>query len=191
MVKKGLLVVISAPSGGGKTTVIRKVLESGNGNYQYSISATTRTQRTNERNGHDYLFITLEEFNQKRQSGEFVEWAEVHDNYYATPKAQLEKWLNEGKIVLLDLDVDGGLAVKRKYRDSSLLIFIKPPSYQSLVQRLQNRKTENQDQINKRLERFPKEMEKSKYYDHCIVNEDLNTTVNQIIKIIESHNNKV
>ncbi|MFQ5752607.1 MAG: guanylate kinase [bacterium] len=184
MGKRGLLVVISSPSGGGKTTIIRKVLASGNGNFRYSISVTTRKRRLNEKNGHDYYFLSLDDFITKQKGGEFVEWAEVHGNYYATPKAQLEHWLTEGRIVFLDLDVDGGLEIKKKYRDSSTLIFIKPPSFQRLVQRLKERKTESQAQIDKRLERFPKEIMKSNSYDYCIVNENLNKTVHEIIEII-------
>ncbi len=180
----GLLVVISSPSGGGKTTIIHKVLATGNHNYRYSISATTRPRRGNERDGEDYFFLTLDEFNTKRDRGEFVEWAEVHGNYYATPKWQLDKWLAEGRIVLLDLDVDGGLAIKNRYRNLAVLIFINPPSYQSLVERLKSRQTESLAQIDKRLQRYPKEIEKSRQYDYCIVNEQLDSTVQEILNII-------
>lgn len=184
METSGLLVVISSPSGGGKTTIIHKVLATGNSNYRYSISATTRPRRGNERDGADYFFLTLNEFNEKRDIGEFVEWAEVHGDYYATPKWKLDQWLAEGRIVLLDLDVDGGLAIKESYRDLAVLIFINPPSYQSLVERLKSRQTESQAQIEKRLQRYPKEIEKSKHYDYRIVNEQLDSTVQEIIKII-------
>lgn len=187
MQTKGLLVVISAPSGGGKTTIIRQVLAAGNDNYRYSISATTRPRRGNERHGKDYFFLTTEEFEARRARGEFVEWAEVHGHYYGTPKQQLDKWLAEGRIVFLDLDVDGGLQIKKKYQDSAVLIFIDPPSYESLVERLQNRHTENREQIDKRLQRYPKEMEKAQDYDYRIVNEDLDSTVNEIKKIVNHH----
>ena len=183
----GLLVVVSSPSGGGKTTIIRRVLAMGNNNYRYSISATTRPRRGNERHGEDYFFLTLDEFNAKRERGEFVEWAEVHGNYYATPKLQLDQWLVQGRVVLLDLDVDGGLAIKSRYHDLAVLIFINPPSYQSLVERLKSRQTESQAQIDKRLQRYPKEIEKSRHYDYQIVNEQLSSTVQEIIKIINDH----
>ncbi len=193
--QKGLLAVISSPSGGGKTSIIRRVLADSNGNYRYSISATTRPQRSNEVHGKDYYFLSLDEFNRKKAAGEFVEWAEVHGNYYATPRVQLDEWLGKGKIVLLDLDVDGGLQIKRKYGAAAVLIFIKPPSFQSLVQRLKERQTESDAQIEERLKRYPKEIAKSQLYDHRITNEQLDATVDEIVKIInyalENRNSKV
>ena len=188
MGRKGLLVVISAPSGGGKTTVIRRVLASGNGNFKYSISATTRRIRAGEVDGQDYHFLSLEGFKDKKEQGGFVEWAEVHGNYYATPRKPIEKWLNEGKTVFLDLDVNGGLEVKKDFNDSALLIFIKPPSVESLVQRLRGRKTETQHEIDKRLKRVPEEMHKSQRYDYQILNEDLDNTKTEILEIIRNHN---
>jgi guanylate kinase len=187
MNKKGLLVVISAPSGGGKTTIIQKVFESGNGNFRYSISATTRPRRPNEINGQHYYFMDVNTFMQKKASGEFVEWAEVHGDYYATPKAPLESWLSEGNIVFLDLDVNGGLEIKKKYGDSALLLFIKPPSLQSLVERLKERKTESKAEISKRLERYPKELKKAEYYDYQIVNEKLEQTIQNVLDIVKKH----
>jgi guanylate kinase len=188
MGRKGLLVVISAPSGGGKTTVIRKVLASGNDHFRYSISATTRPLRAGEVDGQDYHFLSLEEFKDKKEQGEYVEWAEVHGNYYATPRKPIEKWLNKGKTVFLDLDVKGGLEVKKYFNDSALLIFIKPPSVESLVQRLRGRKTETQHEIDKRLKRVPEEMHKSQRYDYQILNEDLDNTKTEILEIIRNHN---
>ncbi len=187
MERSGLLVVISAPSGGGKTTILRRVFASGNGNFAYSISATTRARRPVEIDGRDYLFMSLEEFNQKRASGEFVESAEVHGHYYATPRRPLQKWLEQGKLVFLDLDVDGGLEVKRQFGDKSLLIFIKPPSFESLVERLNLRDTETPAEIDKRMQRYPKEMAKSKDYDYCIVNSDIEVTVSEVIGLIRQH----
>lgn len=187
MGKKGLLVVISAPSGSGKTTILRKVFESGNGNFRYSISATTRPQRPEEKNGRDYHFLSVDEFRKKRSKSEFIEWAEVHGNYYATLKNPIKKWLDDGKLVFLDLDVHGGLEVKKQFGDSSILIFVKPPSFQSLIQRLKDRKTETQAEIEKRLERYPEEMKKSEYYDYHIVNEDLEQTIKNILQVIDKH----
>ncbi|RMD90736.1 MAG: guanylate kinase [Calditrichaeota bacterium] len=184
---KGFLVVISAPSGGGKTTIIRKVLENQDPDFQYSISVTTRPRRLNEQNGKDYYFIDTKTFKQKKQAGEFVEWAEVHGHYYATPRKPLDQWLKEGKIVFLDLDVQGGLEIKKKYGESAVLIFVKPPSRQRLVERLKNRKTESDEQIAKRLERFPVEMEQAKYYDYQIVNENLEDTVKEVLRIVQKH----
>jgi len=190
MGRKGLLVVISAPSGGGKTTVIRRVLASGNDNFTYSISATTRRLRAGEVDGQDYHFLSLEEFNHKKEKGEFVEWAEVHGNYYATPRTPIQKWLNEGRTVLLDLDVNGGLEVKKDFKDSALLIFIKPPSVESLVYRLKGRKTETQAEIDKRLTRVPEEMSKSHQYQYRILNEDLDITTTEVLRVIKNHNHR-
>lgn len=187
MADKGLLVVISSPSGGGKTTIIRKVLASGHGDYQYSISTTTRQRRANEVEGKDYFFLSETEFEEKKLKGEFVEWAKVHGNYYATPKRQLEQWLEQGKIVLLDLDVEGGVAIKERFGESALLIFVRPPSFESLKQRLQKRKTESEEEINRRLQRYPSETKKAELYDYQIVNADLDTTVKEIIEIITHH----
>lgn len=187
MTGKGLLVVISSPSGGGKTTIIRKVLASGNGNFRYSISATTRQQRKNEVDGQDYYFLDKNEFERKRDRGEFAEWAEVHGHFYATPKKPLENWLREGKLVFLDLDVDGGVAIKEHFGGAALLIFVRPPSFESLRERLQKRKTESAEEIDKRLERYPKEIEKAEHYDYQIVNADLKTTVDEILEIIAQH----
>ncbi len=187
MKKSGLLVVISAPSGGGKTTIIQKVLEKGDDDCRYSISATTREQRAGEIQNRDYYFLTQREFEKKKQNGEFVEWAEVHGNYYGTLKAPLERWLREGKLVFLDLDVYGGLEVKKYYGNSALLIFIKPPSFESLRQRLKDRNTETDAQIEKRLQRYPFEMELSEKYDFVTTNYDINKTVETILEIIQNN----
>lgn len=184
MRRRGLLVIISSPSGGGKSSVIQKVLETRNGHFRYSISATTRRRRPDEEDGRDYHFLDYENFIGKRQNDEFVEWAEVHGDLYATPKARIDVWLEEGCVVFLDVDVDGGLEIKRQYGTDTVLIFIKPPSFESLVRRLKARNTESQTQIDKRLSRFPKETMKSKYYDHIVVNENLIKTAQDILQIV-------
>lgn len=189
MSKKGLLVVISAPSGGGKTTIIQRVLDSANDDFRYSVSVTTRPRRPNEVDRSDYYFVDINKFQEHLKRGEFVEWAEVHGDYYATPKSILDKWLNESKIILLDVDVDGGLEIKNEYKDLSVLIFIKPPSLESLIQRLKSRKTENEAEIEKRLQRVPKEMEKADFYDYQIVNENLDETVQSVLDIVRKHKN--
>ncbi len=187
MSARGILVVISAPSGGGKTTILRKVLESADDNFRYSISVTTRPKRTGEVDGRDYYFTSLNEFERQRERGEFVEWAEVHGHYYATPRKPIERWLSEGRIVLTDLDVYGGLQVKQHFGDSALLIFVRPPSYDSLLERLRRRNTESREEIEKRLTRYPDEMQKSEQYDHVCVNDDIDTTTRKIIELINNH----
>lgn len=189
MSKKGLLVVISAPSGGGKTTIIRRVLDSANDDFRYSVSVTTRPRRPNEVDRSDYYFVDINKFQEHLKRGEFVEWAEVHGDYYATPKSILDKWLSECKIIFLDVDVDGGLEIKNEYKDLSVSIFIKPPSLESLIQRLKSRKTENEAEIEKRLQRVPKEMEKADFYDYQIVNEKLDETVQSVLDIVRKHKN--
>ena len=190
MKRRGLLVIISSPSDGGKTTIIKKVLEKADNDFVYSISATTRAKRPTEEHGRDYYFISLNEFKAKRRRREFLEWAEVHEDYYATPKAPVENWLESGKLVLLDLDVDGGLQVKKKHKDA-LLIFVNPPSFNSLIDRLKERKTESEKEIKKRLERYPKEIKKSEHYDYQIVNENLEETTRRILQIINNRYNKI
>jgi len=187
MQKEGLLVIISAPSGGGKTAILQKVFCTGNDTFRYSISVTTRSRRPGEVDGRDYHFISMDEFRRRRAAGDFVEWAEVHGNYYATPRPPLLSWLAEGKLVFLDLDVDGGLQVKKQFGDSALLIFVKPPSFESLVERLNLRDTETEAEINLRLQRFPKEMAKSEEYDFCVINSDLERTVAEVLRMIEQH----
>lgn len=180
---KGLLCVISSPSGGGKTTIVREILKKKH-SFQYSVSATTRPRRKNEVNGRDYYFLNDEEFRKKIKKGEFVEWAEVYGYLYGTPKAMVEKALRENKVVLLDLDVCGGLEVKRKYPDSSVLIFLDPPSMQSLLERLKKRKTDTEQEIRKRMKRVPEEVEKAKLYDFRVVNKDIKNSVEKIMHII-------
>jgi len=186
MGKSGLLIVISAPSGGGKTTILNKLLEHDK-DFKYSISATTRNKRLNEVDGEDYHFVTLSEFEEMKRKGLFVEWAEVHGDYYGTPVRPIMKWLEEGKFVFMDLDVDGGLQVKQKFRDKALLIFVQPPSYDRLLARLQSRNTETPQQIEKRLSRYPKEMKRGKQYDYQVVNENVDETTKEIIEIIKKH----
>jgi len=185
MEREGLLVIISAPSGGGKTTILRKVFRSGNDAFRYSISVTTRSRRLGEVDGQDYHFITRDEFFRRRAAGDFVEWAEVHGNYYATLRSPLRLWLAEGKLIFLDLDVDGGLKVKKLFGDLALLIFVKPPTFQSLVERLNLRDTETEAEIEVRLQRYPKEIARSEEYDVCIINSNLDNTVAEVLHVIE------
>ena len=158
MIKEnGLLVVLSSPSGGGKTTVIKKVIHL-NPDYLYSISMTTRSMRTGEENGRDYWFVSEEEFAESIKAGNFVEYEKVHGCYYGTPITKISEWVDQQKIVFLDLDVYGALRLKEKFENRALLIFLKPPDEKSLVNRLVNRSTETQQQIEKRLTRMPEEI---------------------------------
>ncbi len=176
--------VISAPSGGGKTTVIHEILKTNDDLFQYSISATTRKPRSHEQDGVDYYFISEDEFKKRIEAGEFIEWAQVHGHYYGTPKKPIDDAIASGKIIFLDIDVQGGLEVKKKYGDDALLIFIMPPSIEELEKRLRGRKTDSDEEIAKRLAAVPVEIEKSKYYDAVVVNNDLSETVQKVKDMI-------
>jgi guanylate kinase len=182
--ENGLLVVLSSPSGGGKTTVIKKVIHL-NPDYLYSISMTTRSMRTGEENGRDYWFVSEEEFAESIKAGNFVEYEKVHGCYYGTPITKISEWVDQQKIVFLDLDVYGALRLKEKFENRALLIFLKPPDEKSLVNRLVNRSTETQQQIEKRLTRMPEEIKMAEEFDSIVINEDLDDTIKQVKLIVE------
>ena len=179
--ERGLLVVFSAPSGGGKSTVIREVMKRRAGQYKYSLSATTRPPRKNEINGEHYSFLSDDEFFRKRDNGEFLEWAMVHDNYYATPIAPIEKNIADKEIVLLDIDVQGGLAVKERLKNDAFLIFLAPPSRGLLEKRLRARQTDHESVINRRLEAVTNEMKYAEQYDVTIINDKLDETIEKVL----------
>jgi len=184
---KGLLVILSSPSGGGKTSVIQKLLKAQDHHFRYSVSATTRKPRAGEVDGIDYFFLTEEQFKVEIDHNEFIEWERVHNYYYGTPRHQIEEWLRDKETVLLDIDVQGGLRIKLEYPDNCVTIFIAPPSIDELIKRLQNRKTDSQGEIETRLQRVPLEMEKGKHYDHVIVNNNLEETMSKVIEVINLH----
>jgi guanylate kinase len=181
---KGLLVVLSSPSGGGKTTVIKRMVEDNDENYVYSVSMTTRPIRGGEVSGVDYLFISHDKFMEMIRQNRFIEYERVHDCYYGTPRAPIENWIDQGVTVFLDLDVLGALRLKRQFGDSALLIFLKPPNEKVLLQRLQRRSTETPAQIARRLERVTAEMAKADDFDVVIVNENLEKTIQKLKKAI-------
>jgi guanylate kinase len=162
-------------------------LASGDPDFQYSVSATTRSPRAGEVNGRDYHFLTPEEFHRRARAGEFIEYAFVHGNFYGTPRAMVEKCIAQGKIVLLDLDVQGGLTVKRQMGAQALLIFIRPPSLEALRERLEMRNTDKPEDIAARLETARQELDQAQYYDHTVVNVDLESTVQQVREIISHY----
>ena len=188
--KPGLLCVISSPSGGGKSSIIREILKR-HPEYKYSISATTRPRRHYERDGVDYYFLSDDEFDRRLQQGDFIEWAWVHGHRYGTLKKPIEKMLANGDVVLLDIDVIGGRNVRKLFPENSLLIFLKPPSVEELIRRLKGRKSETEEQIKKRLERLPMEMAAADEYDVQIVNDDFEETVRQVDRIISEYRKKM
>jgi guanylate kinase len=183
----GYLVVISAPSGGGKTTVIRRLLENREADFVYSVSATTRAPRSGEQHGRDYYFLTPEEFVIRVNEGGFIEWATVHGKLYGTPKEPVENWMAAGMFVFMDIDVQGGINVKNLYGDRAILIFIQPPSMASLRDRLMKRQTDSPEAIETRLQNAELEMEKEKFYDHVVVNHNLDNTVAEVRAIINQY----
>jgi len=186
---RGYLVVISAPSGGGKTTVIRRLLENREPDFAYSVSATTRLPRPNEQHGRDYYFLSQEEFDGRTRDGRFIEWARVHGNLYGTPKEPIENWMRDGTFVFMDIDVQGGINVKNQYGDRAILIFIKPPSMESLRDRLRERNTDSAEAIKTRLQNAELELQKAKFYDHVVVNYKLDATVAEVRAIINKYRN--
>ena len=181
----GSLIIFSAPSGAGKSTIIKALLKRFPGKYHYSISATTRRPRGKEVDGKDYFFLSVEDFQQKIKNGEFVEWANVHTDYYGTLKKTVDQFLLECKQTFFDLDFKGALQVKKKYPRNTLLIFIAPKSAEVLIERLKKRGTETVAQIQKRMERYAVEMENSRYYDHIIINDALEDAIAETIAVIE------
>ena len=186
--KKATLVVLSSPSGGGKTTICRKILKK-HKDYLYSVSATTRKKRKNEKEGKDYFFFSENRFNQIRKKRGFVEWAKVHGEYYGTLKKFVDQAEKEGGTVLFVLDVQGGMAIKKKYTES-VLIFLFPPSLEELKNRLIGRGTDNVDDVEKRLETALKEIKFWSKYDYVVINKNLEETVKLVEKIIEAERHK-
>ncbi|MFN3135390.1 MAG: guanylate kinase [Candidatus Kryptonium sp.] len=180
---KGKLIVVSAPSGSGKTTIAKKILERFPF-MKFSVSATTRPKRNGEIDGKDYFFLTREEFEKKIQNGELLEWEEIYGNYYGTLKSVVENALKNGDVLVFDVDVNGAISIKKKFPEDSILIFIKPPNMETLKERLKRRKTESEEQIKKRLERVPMELEKAKYFDYIFVNDNLEDTIKSVTRAI-------
>ena len=178
----GKLVVISGPSGTGKSTVCRMLAEV-DANIRISVSATTRPPRKNEKNGRDYHFIERDEFERKVRNGEFVEHAEYAGHLYGTLKSEVDRAIAEGKILVMDIDVQGGEQVKKAYPDA-ITIFLEPPSFDELLRRLNLRNTDSPEAKRQRIEIAKREMARRQEYRHQVVNDDLNEAVKQIHGII-------
>ena len=181
--KQGRIIVVSGPSGVGKTTLVETMLEHSSSIVR-SVSATTRLPRSGETDGVDYHFLPKSEFERLIEQNGLVEWTKYGENYYGTLKSTLESTIKAGKDIVLTIDVDGAIQLK-KLGLSCLLIFILPPSVQILRQRLEERKTETESELNQRLERAKAEFDLVAYYDYCVVNDQIPLAVQQLIKIIE------
>ena len=184
---KGKLIVFSAPSGSGKTTIVRHLLGIKDLNLEFSISAASRERRGNEIDGKDYYFLSLKEFKNKIKNDEFLEWEEVYrDNFYGTLKTEVERIWAMGKNVIFDIDVSGGLRIKRKYPEETLSIFVKPPSIDELKIRLKNRKTETEDKINMRVAKASAELATAPLFDVIVVNDDLEKALIHAEKLVNN-----
>ncbi len=182
--KRPKLIVISAPSGSGKTSVIKEILHLNSDKLTFSVSATTRKRRPDETNGVDYYFLSEEQFKRKIDENGFVEWENIYGDLYGTTKNEVERLLKQEKAVLFDLDVNGSLALKKLYPEA-VLIFIMPPSIDTLIERLKNRNTETPESLSKRIEQAKIWMEKAKYFDYEVKNYDLATAISEVNKIIQ------
>lgn len=187
--KKGLLIILSGPSGVGKGTVRELLMKDPSLNLFYSVSMTTRNKRPHEVEGKDYYFVSKEEFLSNLNRGNLLEHAEFVGNYYGTPKDKVEKQLEEGKNVLLEIDVQGTLTVLEKMKDC-VSIFLLPPSLSSLEDRIRGRSTETEEVIEKRLDKARKELEMAKFYKYQVLNDVVSNAANKIASIIKNEMNK-
>ena len=184
--KQGKLIVFSAPSGSGKTTIVRYLLGKEDLNLEFSISATSRSPREEEVDGKDYYFIDLKAFKTHIKNGDFLEWEEVYrDNFYGTLNAEIDRIWAMGKHVVFDIDVVGGLDIKRIYPEQTLAVFVEPPSIEELKIRLKKRKTESEDRIAMRVAKASIEMATAPQFDHIIVNEDLDKALDEAYRLVK------
>ena len=185
--KNGKLIVIAAPSGSGKTTIVKNLISDKSLNLGFSVSATSREKRKNEIDGKDYYFLSKGEFKEKINLNEFVEWEEVYDNtFYGTLKSEINSLNNLGKNLIFDIDAIGGLSIKKEFPESTLALFICPPSLEELENRLRKRGTDSEEKIKIRLSKASKEMSMSMLYDYAIENHNLEETVAKIKILINN-----
>jgi len=181
---QGKLIIFAAPSGAGKTSIVKSLLEQ-NFPLTFSVSATTRSKRQDEIDGKDYFFLTKEQFKEKISAGDFLEWEEVYaETYYGTLKSEVDKLLEKGENVLFDVDVLGAINIKKIYADQALALFVKPPSVDALIERLKNRGTENDESLKRRVDKSTYELSFEQNFDKTIVNNHLEEAQNQAKQII-------
>ena len=188
MAKGGKLIVFSAPSGSGKTTIVQHLLKQEGLNLEFSVSATSREPRGEEQHGKEYYFLSLSDFKTHMKQDDFLEWEEVYrDNFYGTLNSEIERIWAMGKNVIFDIDVVGGLRIKRKFPERTLAVFVKPPSVEELKIRLKNRKTESDEKINMRIAKASVEMATAPRFDHIILNDTLEHALEEASKLVASH----
>ncbi|WP_396597632.1 guanylate kinase [Dokdonia sp. R86516] len=181
----GKLIVFSAPSGSGKTTIVRHLLGQPELNLEFSISATSREPRGTEVHGTDYYFISLKEFKNHIKADDFLEWEEVYrDNFYGTLWKEVQRIWAMGKHVIFDIDVVGGLRIKKKFPDKTLAVFVKPPSVDELKIRLKKRSTESEDKINMRVAKASVELATAPQFDHIILNDNLEKALKEAVTLV-------
>ncbi|MCX6149327.1 MAG: guanylate kinase [Ignavibacteriales bacterium] len=180
----GKIFAVSAPSGAGKSTIVKQILKT----YPqiiFSVSATTRKKRNDEVDGREYFFISEDEFKKKIENDEFVEWEKFYDYYYGTLKSFINKNIQSGKSVIMEVDVNGALSIKKLYPDATL-VFIAPPTFEELVNRLKNRNTETEEDLKKRIERAEMELSLKDKFDYFVINNHLETAILEVKRIIEN-----
>lgn len=181
---QGKLLLFCGPSGSGKTTIVHHLLKN-NKQLQFSISATTRNQRANETHGVDYYFISVDEFRKKIDKNEFIEWEEVYKNgFYGTLKSEVERIWKKNGVAVFDVDVEGGLKIKKQFGDQLLAVFIQPPSIDQLHQRLQARATESPEALAARVTKAEHELTYAYLFDHVIVNDDLEKSLQEAQRLV-------
>ncbi len=185
-ISKGKAIIVSAPSGAGKTTIVKYLLNNVK-NLAFSVSATNRSMRPNEIHGEDYYFVSTDEFLEKADKGEFLEWEEVYEGaYYGTLHSEIERIWAQGKTVIFDVDVIGGLDLKAYFNEKALSIFIQPPSIEALRNRLSLRETETQSSLDKRIGKAARELEFASAFDCLIINEDLGKACIEAVSKVQS-----
>jgi len=185
--QKGKLLVFSAPSGSGKTTIVRHLLQQDDLNLEFSISAATREPRGQEVDGKDYYFMSIADFKKHIKAEDFVEWEEVYrDNFYGTLKSEVERIWAKGKNVIFDIDVAGGLRIKSKFPQETLAVFVKPPSVDELKRRLKERSTETDDKINMRIAKAHVELATAPQFDKIIKNYDLDVAKAEAYELVKN-----
>lgn len=183
---QGKLFIFSAPSGSGKTTIVRHLLGLDLG-LSFSISATSREPRSNEENGKDYYFLSPDEFRNKIKKGEFIEWEEVYANqYYGSLRSEVEKLRNQGRHVVFDIDVIGGLKLKKMFKEDALAIFIQAPSVKIMEERLRKRASDSEEQLLKRISKAEQELKYAGSFDHIIINDDLQKALQEAEKLVKA-----
>jgi len=186
--KGGKLIIFSAPSGSGKTTIVRYLLEQPELNLAFSVSATSRSRRGKEKDGIHYYFMSLTEFKRHIKNDDFLEWEEVYrDNFYGTLKSEIDRLWAEGKNVIFDIDVVGGLRIKKKFPKKTLAVFVKPPSVDELKIRLKKRSTESDEKINMRIAKASVELATAPQFDKIIKNYDLKKALKEAHKMVAEY----